>query len=70
MALTSFAKTVDALLRSDHGTTLNTFITVRRERGLPFQVIAEDLRDLTDGTVDVTRTTIANWATDLLQVAS
>jgi hypothetical protein len=70
MSLTSFARTVDALLRSEYDTTLHDFITSRRARGLSFDEIAKSLSITTGGTVQVTRTTIVNWATDLMERVS
>lgn len=70
MSLTSFAKTVDALLRIQYQTDLATFIEFHRDKGKSYRDIAAALSDLTGGTVDVTRTTIANWADDVLKVAS
>lgn len=69
MALTTFARTVDALLRSDHDTTLEAFINIRRDKGQTWGQIATALSELTNGTVHVTRTTVTNWADDL-EVAS
>lgn len=67
MSLTSFARTVDALLASRYNTNLHTFITVNRDKGFSNHEIAQALADLTNGTVNVTRTTIANWAEDALE---
>lgn len=70
MSLTSFARTVDALLRSEHDTTLQEFIGSRRSRGLSFDEIAKNLSIVTGGTVQVTRTTVVNWWGDLVEKAS
>ena len=66
MTTTSFARTVDALLQTNHGTTLHGFIVSRRNRGDSYSSIAADLRKITGGTVDVTRQTITNWHNDMV----
>jgi hypothetical protein len=70
MSLTSFARTVDALLRSEHDTNLHEFISTRRSRGLSFDEIARNLAITTGGTVQVTRTTVVNWWGDLVEKVS
>lgn len=70
MAVTSFAKTVDALLRANHDTTLQDFIVSRRKQRKSYGQIAAELNTITDGTVEVSRQTVVNWATELLEVAS
>jgi hypothetical protein len=70
MSLTSFARTVDALLRSNHNTTLEAFIAVNRDHGYSNDEIAKRLARLTKGTVEVSRTTIANRAIDVEKVSA
>jgi hypothetical protein len=70
MSLTPFAKAVDALLRLDHSTTLQTFINVRRAQGQTWSQIASALTAETRGDIEVTRTTIQNWHDDMQKVAS
>jgi hypothetical protein len=69
MALTSHAKTVDALLDAKYGTTLSEFLTSHRDGGHSYERIARELHDKTEGTVSVTWVTVRNWINDLEAVA-
>lgn len=64
MELPPHAKTIDALLRASHETTLVEILD-RRKDGKSYRRIATELRELTEGAVDVTGETIRNWINQL-----
>ena len=51
----------DALLRAQHGHTLDGWLLDRDDLEVPAAAIARQLADATDGAVDVTSQTIRNW---------
>jgi hypothetical protein len=40
---------------------LDEFVTSRRAEGRPWRLICRDLRDATDGAIDITEVTIRSW---------
>lgn len=63
MAQTTAQRLADGVLRH-HGTSLDAFITERREQDVSWERIARELSAATDGVVDVTSTTLRNWYGD------
>jgi hypothetical protein len=72
MNITPHQRTVDALLIETKGITLLDFIADRRdpESFKSYELIARDLRDLTDGIVDVVGKTIERWHQAYIEAAA
>jgi len=60
MSIPAHARTVDALLQTK-GYTLPDFIADKLDEGISWRLIARSLYEFTDGVVDVTHQTVANW---------
>jgi hypothetical protein len=52
---------IDALLIERAGYPLASFVADRRERGLSWDDINKQLRDVTEGVADVTTPTLFRW---------
>lgn len=64
MAKTQYQRTVDALLKAKgHAEGLDGFVLARRPEA-SWRSIATDLREATEGTVDLTDVTLSNWYGD------
>ncbi len=66
----SLQRAASALLVEKQGLTLEQFLRQRREpeASTPYWTIAQELRELTDGAVNVSGTTIQVWSRELLEV--
>jgi hypothetical protein len=69
MSRTTQQGVVSALLEAKYDTTLEAFLTDKRDQELSYNRIARDLHDLTGGDVSVTGETIRRWINDLEAVA-
>jgi hypothetical protein len=69
MSATNQRGIVSAFLESKHATTLERFLTEKREQNASHETIARDLHVLTNGTVSVSGETIRRWINDLEAVA-
>ena len=67
MELSPYQRVADALLHALHGTTLAIFVLDLHESGASTRAIASQLRDATDGAVDVSNQTIKNWLDQFAQ---
>jgi len=45
-----------------HGFTLEQWITLQRDAGVPWRTIPHRLANITDGLIDVSHQTVMNWS--------
>ena len=69
MELTAYQKVTDALLRT-RGTTLEIVLLDAQDAGQSFQATTRQLRDLTDGAVEVTPEAVRKWTQAAQEVAA
>ena len=62
MSQSSSYRMADALIRHHGHPSLNHYIAYQRETGVSWAKIAEQLRDLTSQTIDVSWMTVRRWA--------
>ena len=62
MPATSQQDLVSALIENTAAIDLRGFIADRRESGLSWQRIADDIKETTEGVVDVDYSTVRRWA--------